>query len=260
MHGVTNEYSLDPIAEYVFGVILHGAMVGRRGRKRYVFGRGDIAVWDPSGRHSGTPHLTGRWEARLVILQLPIVAELIQDPDAPHLPVAFDSPLLHNPALAQRFVALHRALEEPASILRQSDLLHEWIRQLCGGRDPSISARRARQDQGLRRACELLRDDPARECTLDELARAARSSRHRLSRLFRAAYGCAPHQFLLAQRLRLARSALDAGASIAEAAQRSGFTDQSHLHRHFKRALGLTPREYQLGLRSNVQDPHLGTP
>jgi len=253
MHGVTSGYSLDPIAECVFGVILDGAMVGQRGRARHVFGHGDLTVWDPSARHSGSPYGTDRWEAKLLILQLPTLEELIEDSDAPRHPMQFDSPRLHDPGLAQRFLELHRVLERPASALQQSDTLHDWLWRLGGGRDSAPSAHRARRDPGLRRACEMLRDDPAGEFTLAELAQAAGSSRHRLSRLFRAAYGSAPHQFLLAQRLRIARNMLEGGVSIAEAAQLSGFTDQSHLHRHFRRALGLTPGQYQRHMRSNVQ-------
>ena len=114
--------------------------------------------------------------------------------------------------------------------------------------------RRARRDPALRRACELMSDDPAANVTLTPLAQVANVSRHRLSRLFRTAYGCAPHQFLIAQRLRLVRASLAGGTSIIEAAHLAGFTDQSHLHRHFTKSIGMTPREYRQ-LRSNVQEP-----
>ena len=38
----------------------------------------------------------------------------------------------------------------------------------------------------------------------------------------------------------------EAGVTIGEAATATGFADQSHLHRHFQRSLGLTPAQYQL--------------
>jgi len=253
LHGTTQRYAIDPIAECVFGIITSGAMQARRGRERYVFQQGDLAMWDPSAPHRGMSYGQAQWEARLIILQLPAVEDLLLDPDAPPFPVRFDSAPVRNPLLAESFVNLHRASERQGSALMQSDLLHEWFRQLAGGREQETSARRARRDLGLRRACELLRDDPTANVTLTQLAAVARISRHRLSRLFRSAYGCPPHQFLLAQRVRLARSLIDVGTSITEAAQRSGFSDQSHLHRHLKRSLGLTPGEYGR-LRSNVQD------
>jgi AraC-like DNA-binding protein len=86
------------------------------------------------------------------------------------------------------------------------------------------------------------------------VAAAAGVSRHRLTRLFRAAYGLPPHRFLLAQRIRAARRLLERGVAVADAAQRTGFFDQSHLHRHFTRTLGMTPAVYAAALRSDVQD------
>ena len=43
------------------------------------------------------------------------------------------------------------------------------------------------------------------------------------------------------RRLALARTAIESGLPLAEAAAKSGFADQSHMTRQFKRAYGLTP-------------------
>jgi AraC-like DNA-binding protein len=67
-------------------------------------------------------------------------------------------------------------------------------------------------------------------------------------------YGMSPHRFQLAHRVRCARSLLEAGVPISEVAQRAGFADQSHFHRHFRRTLGMTPARYVRALRSDVQD------
>jgi AraC-like DNA-binding protein len=71
----------------------------------------------------------------------------------------------------------------------------------------------------------------------------------RLIRLFRERTGLPPHAFQVAHRVRRARRLLEAGAPIAAAAAEAGFADQSHLHRHFRRSLGLTPRQYQRRFR-----------
>jgi AraC-like DNA-binding protein len=42
-----------------------------------------------------------------------------------------------------------------------------------------------------------------------------------------------------------ARRLLEAGRTIAETAAATGFADQSHLHRHLRRGLGVTPLDYQ---------------
>jgi AraC-like DNA-binding protein len=245
MSGTTSGYAVDPVGEYVVGVIVAGAMRVRRGRERIVFGPRDVCTWDPSAAHRGAPHGCLRWEARLVILDSPVLERILWGPEPLSADLRFSSPLVRDERLAQRFAELHRTLETPSWALEREGLLADWLRDVGDG-TPSLDGRRraARRDPALRRACEMLGDEVAGNVTLDELALAAGVSRHRLSRLFRTAYGMPPHRFQLAHRLRVARRMLERGVDVAEVAQATGFFDQSHLHRHFRRTLGMTPARY----------------
>jgi len=254
MRGTTASYAVDPVGEYVVGIVVAGGMRVRRGREVHRFGPGDVCAWDPSARHEGRPWRSPHWAARLVVLELPDVRELVLDPDGAGGDVVLASPRVRDPGLARRFLALHAALELPAWRLERDTMLQEWLCALAGPDVAATAPRAARGDPALRRACELIGDDLARNLTLAEVAAAAGVSRHRLTRLFRAAYGLPPHRFVLAQRIRAARRLLEGGAAPAEVAAQTGFFDQSHLHRHFTRTLGMTPAAYAAALRSDVQD------
>jgi transcriptional regulator GlxA family with amidase domain len=102
-----------------------------------------------------------------------------------------------------------------------------------------------RDEKALRAAFDYLADQSERNVGLDELAAVAGIGKFRLIRLFRQYTGLPPHALQLAHRIRTARLMLEAGATIGEAATATGFADQSHLHRHFQRSLGLTPAKYQ---------------
>jgi AraC-like DNA-binding protein len=245
MSGTTTGYAVEPMGEYIVGVMVAGAMRVRRGRERFVFGPRDVCTWDPSGAHCGAPYGCTRWEARLVVLESPALEWILRGLEPPPADLCFPRPLVRDVELAQRFVELHRTLETPSWALEREGLLADWLRDVSDG-TPSLEDRRraARRDPALRRACELLRDELAGNVTLDELALAAGVSRHRLSRLFRAAYGMPPHRFQLAHRIRVARRMLERGVAVADVAQATGFFDQSHLHRHFRRTLGMTPARY----------------
>jgi AraC-like DNA-binding protein len=56
-----------------------------------------------------------------------------------------------------------------------------------------------------------------------------------------------PHAYLNQLRVRYARRLLDDGLRPAEVASRSGFADQAHLTRHFKRTVGVPPGAYREG-------------
>jgi AraC-like DNA-binding protein len=255
MHGITTSYVVDPVGEYVVGMVLAGGMEVRRGRERHVFGAGDLCTWDPSARHQGRPWRSPAWEARLIVLEVPAIEDVVRDPEDAGGDVEFESVRVRDQALAARFLALHSALDTPSWALERDTLLAEWLRDLTAAPPgPLAKSRAARRDPALRRACELLADDLAGNVTLQELAAAAGVSRHRLTRLFRAAYGLPPHRFQLAQRIRVARRLLERGVAAGDVAQQTGFFDQSHMHRHFRRTLGMTPARYAGAVRSDVQD------
>jgi len=74
----------------------------------------------------------------------------------------------------------------------------------------------------------------------------AHLSTYHLTRVFKKSTGVSPHQYVVQVRVNSARSLLTAGAgnrSLAEIAAAVGFADQSHLTRHFKRVLGVTPKQ-----------------
>ena len=80
--------------------------------------------------------------------------------------------------------------------------------------------------------------------SLEDIASAARVSPFHLSRLFKRTVGVSPYQYLIQTRVNAARSLLSASSgqrSLAEIATAVGFADQSHLTRHCKRVLGVTP-------------------
>ena len=140
------------------------------------------------------------------------------------------------------------ALETPASRLERDGRLAEWLRALidCSpDARPRRSPLRPGDDKAFRLARDFLAGQHERNISLDELATAAGIGKFRLIRLFRQRTGLPPHALQLAHRIRSARRLLEAGQTIAEVAAASGFADQSHLHRHFQRSLGVTPAEYQ---------------
>lgn len=72
-------------------------------------------------------------------------------------------------------------------------------------------------------------------------------SREGYSRAFAARHGMPPGAYRRAASLNAARALLREGEGIAAAAAATGFADQSHLGRWFRRAFGTTPGRYRRG-------------
>lgn len=81
--------------------------------------------------------------------------------------------------------------------------------------------------------------------SLAELAAIVQISPSYFSSLFKQSTGLAPHQYVIQCRIDRAKQLLQQGnLSIAEVAHNLGFTHQSHLSRHFKRLVGVTPKAF----------------
>ena len=93
-----------------------------------------------------------------------------------------------------------------------------------------------------RRVLELIDARLDARLTVDMLASEVGLSPAHFARAFRETMGQAPHQYLLGLRLERARRLLElCGAELSDIAQRTGFADQAHFTRLFKRAYRITP-------------------
>jgi AraC family transcriptional regulator len=103
----------------------------------------------------------------------------------------------------------------------------------------------------LRAVVEYIEDHLDAGLTLAQMAAAAHLSAYHFARQFKAATGVPPHQYVIARRVERAQQLLhpDRDLSLAEVAACVGFSDQSQFSHHFKRLVGLTPRQFRLSAR-----------
>jgi AraC-like DNA-binding protein len=79
---------------------------------------------------------------------------------------------------------------------------------------------------------------------LSELAAGCGFSIYYFARRFKQVTGLSPKQYVLTKRLEWAYTLLAQGnVTVSDVAHQTGFTDQSHLVRYFKKQWGITPKE-----------------
>lgn len=106
-------------------------------------------------------------------------------------------------------------------------------------------------DRRLARVIEYMSADVAKVLTLEDLAAVAGVSKFHFTRLFRAASGTTPYDFLLGLRVEAARTLLTGtDLDIAEIAARCGFARAAQFRAAFSRRYGSTPTAYRRSLLS----------
>jgi AraC-like DNA-binding protein len=153
---------------------------------------------------------------------------------------AVDAPGLVDGDLRAEVHQLHRALASPGDEVEAEDRLARVVGRLSGHLGaPSPTPH---TDTTTARWLRAWLDDRAdQQVTLGQASAEIGLSTTHLVRAFSATYGLPPHRYLTGRRLDHARRLLLTGRRPAEVAVTVGFHDQSHLTRHFRRLLGVTP-------------------
>ncbi len=153
-----------------------------------------------------------------------------------------------NPALiaaAMSMVIDCAGVEDPDAY---EDALYDLAHAMNNAAGRAATVRLANRT-AVMRAREFLEAAVVFGARLDQLEQVTGCDRWQLSRDFRALLGTSPYRYLQHRRVDLAKQFLRKGATLADAAHGAGFADQSHFGRTFRKAVGLTPKEW---LRSDL--------
>ncbi|MBN8873229.1 MAG: AraC family transcriptional regulator [Rhodospirillales bacterium] len=237
-------YDLHRHDEWLVGVTDRGVQdfFCRGARRRSTPGR--VILLEPQEAHDGHAGAEGGFAYRMLYLPQAWLRQAL--PEGGTI-AGFRESLTDDPrlagairnawgAIAASAPRLARDLTQSAVAARLARHSGQPTRPAGGGRDLGVA----------RRARDCLHDTWTEEIGADALARAAGAAdRFQLARAFRAAYGTAPHAYLVQLRLVRARALLTEGEGPAAVAAACGFADQSHLGRWFRRAYGITPGAYR---------------
>ncbi|MDP9587734.1 UNVERIFIED_ORG: AraC-like DNA-binding protein [Shinella zoogloeoides] len=98
----------------------------------------------------------------------------------------------------------------------------------------------------LRRATDFIEENCLRNIRLEELAGLVGLSQSHFSHAFKASTGMAPHQWQVNARLRRAKALIRRGnLSLIDIAVETGFADQAHFTRVFRKNFGTTPANWR---------------
>lgn len=157
--------------------------------------------------------------------------------------LSFRSGLIEDQRTTAQFLNVHSSLEDVNQELGGHELAIAFLYDFAFRHSTASLPRphSGNENAAVRRTKHFLDEHYAERVSLHELARLTGLSAYHLNRSFCRRIGMPPHQYQVQVRILKAKSFLRRGLSISETASLVGFVDQSHLTRHFKRSVGVTP-------------------
>jgi AraC-like DNA-binding protein len=161
----------------------------------------------------------------------------------------FPKLVVKDPLLFRRLLDLHLKLEQNISALEHESVFLSTIGLLLTRLNKNYCAPRSIAKAGseevyVRLVRDYLRSHYAENVSLTQLTSLTNLSPFYLLRVFHNRAGFPPHEYQTQVRIAHARKLIRNGTSLSQAALETGFFDQSHLSRNFKRIVGVTPRQY----------------
>jgi len=237
--------------EVEVGVVVAGRRQVEYRGQHFEAPAGSILVFSPGAIHAGSP-IDG-WDSsyRAFLISREALEAAFEGPA--HRVVlrglaSFGAPLVRDPALARRLALAHRALAGPGPGPHCTDQLAGVLIDLArlrGSTSPP-DANRAPEPEAVIRVRAFLDAHYPTKIQLATLAELAGLNVFQLIRVFRAATGLPPYAYLEQLRVDRAAALLREGRPVSQVAFQTGFADQSHLTRLFKRLVGVPPGRYRL--------------
>lgn len=229
------------------GVITGGRSTYVNGAHEETVAAGAVVVVNPGAVHGCNPLDDTPWSYVMFYFDPAwlgrVQARLRGDADTAFRP--YDVPALQAPQLVEAGVRLLAVLADGAlDVAVREAAAADFVARLHGALAPAVPAGAAAAAK-VERVAHYIDTHFAGPLPLQDLCDAARLSGSYLIRAFKKRYGVAPHEYQTNRRIQYAKARLRAGAPIAQVALDTGFADQAHFQRVFKRMTAATPGQYR---------------
>jgi AraC-like DNA-binding protein len=195
---------------------------------------GDAFLFSPFQVHAGGD-LQGPVEYEVLYPSMRFVADSVELGEKPTELPCFRATVLRSSAATQ---TLLESLSSSATAAAKVESALQGVLRSCSLEPIGVPARAM---TAVRTACQVIHDESMQPIDTQTLARHARLNKSHFIRVFHRVTGLAPQSYLRQVRVARARELICAGAGLAETAQATGFCDQPHLTREFKKIYGVTP-------------------
>ncbi|MGF1725369.1 AraC family transcriptional regulator [Photobacterium nomapromontoriensis] len=232
--------------EFSFGVIDSGSACYQNLGQSYAVSAGDNVTINPGDIHACNPD-EGEWSYRMLFVDSLWIGLLQQELfatsgfDYHGFPHHYEQGLVYS----RQFDHLYAVLQDNVDLLAAETALIEYLATIFIPNKNREAKHDTLPTTQLKQAREILCDELDVNRSVTELAEQVGLGRFQLIRSFTKQYGTSPHAFLLDEKIKRGRALLKQGTSISEASLQLGFADQSHFHRHFKKRVALTPKQFQ---------------
>lgn len=230
---------------YVIGFIEKGQRYLLCQGQEYMINPGDLVLFNPYDTHSCEQIDGEALDYRCINVMPDVMKRFVMEITGTDSLPYFTQNVLFRHELNASLKELHIQILQKEKALKKEELflnlLEELIRTYS---DVTFLENAPEPSDEVKAVCGYLEAHYTKNITLDDLSKLTGWSKYHLLRSFTKQKGLSPYSYLETVRINHAKKLLEQGVKPIETAFQTGFSDQSHLTKFFKRQVGLTPKQY----------------
>lgn len=245
LKGILQSFPMHFHEYYVIGFIDKGKRHMKCKQGEFDLQQHDIILFNPYDQHQCAPIENSFLEYRAINVPTSTMKALCCDIiDNDSLPV-FQCNVIQDEECLYYLESLYTMITQQSDPFEKEEFLILLLTRLLQTYTSHFVLEEKQEHIHLSQACSYMKDHMQERIEMKELCELCAMSPSTLLRSFTKAYGVTPYRYLEMLRLQHAKSLLEKGATILDAAITSGFCDQSHFTNFFHTFIGISPGAYR---------------
>lgn len=224
--------------EYAVGVTLRGIQEYNLDGVLQTSYKNGVMLFNPEQIHDGN---AGHYKEGLDYVMLYIKPELFLEGLEKKDIVKFSSPVIYDEKLKNDILNLGSAILNQKDEAFCSEL---YLNMIDNFSSKDFLNEYRNESDFIKKAKEMMYYELDNVLDIEMMSKEFNISKFQFIRMFKSNTGLSPYQYFLNTKLIHAKKYLDITKDLYACVVEFGFTDLSHLNRHFKRVYGVTAYEY----------------
>lgn len=229
---------------YVIGFVESGQRYLTCKNKDYTIDAGDLIMFNPLDNHACHQVDNKPLDWRCININEDKMRETVKDITGRDYLPKFTTTVAYRSEVLSPLRELHGLIMEQRTDFEKEEIFFFLIEQLIAEYTEPAPENLSTASEEIQKACTFMERNFAELITLDDLSNLSGLNKYTLLRNFTKQRGVTPYQYLETIRIGEAKKLLEKGADPLDAAMQTGFADQSHFTKFFKKLIGLTPKQY----------------
>ena len=224
--------------EYALGVTLKGVQEYYLEGNSLASHKNGVMLFNPEQVHDGNAkHYQEGLDYVMLYINPKLFLEALEKKEI----LKFNKPIVYKEKLKNDILSLSYSILNDKDISLCNEL---YLNLISNFSTKDFASDYTNETEFIRKAKEIIYYNLDEVLDIDEISKELNISKFQFIRIFKANTGITPYQYFLNCKIIHAKKHLDITKDLYGTVVEFGFTDLSHLNRHFKRVYGITPYEY----------------